>query len=1230
MKALGFFAVVFLSMLGFFVVATGEFERWISDDEKAASGIEVRISRNRGNGAEGGQNILDFDFWNVELGRRNFTLRAELPAADLKNGARIDELERIQLANGTIQVPLYSGKKLAPSPEGFANEDELKELILEFETATYFRSGGLAKGGREIAVVLRNGKGSTNEGTEFHFEELLFTNVTGDKSTNSDSNRFIFQSDNPVSIVNRYLEVHSPTGLRGEIGQKGIERVNFLPPVRTYLDPEVIGDFALGADTPKTAVEVESKDGSAEPKPGAATPSKKEPRRRAVILCDGALELAFRDADANATSQDGSAAKKGSPTRITFRDNVVVYNAEVTPGAVEPPKPSGNRFECQELLLEIDDAGKRPLPRRALATWEGGQVRTLIVRGGKTYVLAGDRLEWINLDPGAAADSQKLLSEGYLTGNPTLRGPDVEFGAHRAVLRPDDDTVILEKVQGTFRRERRKEDRLRQGEGRAKAVVRSSLAAAGDGGSEGAQPDVENTETTPKEVVEFSAPRVDVFFAPDPETGQKGLSRFVASGDGPRDVVIRSRGPASLTTGAEKTEPRGAGPKSTRPKSADQRVGVRPFQASGRTLTFDAAKHQVTLEGTADELPRLTQGESWIEARSIHLLVEAGPQAAWFEDQVKARIDLGDFARESDEESDPAREDKKGRNEKKDPKEDEPRVLSIDADYLGLAFSDGRELKTALARGDLERPVRLETLSGTKYVFFAREVRLENDEKVIELFSGDVGPDGLARMEMPGGSVRARHIRFEQEKRLATLEGAVELRLTDRDESSGGDEKKESKESPDVDLVVRAATANVELLDRKSRVDSEKSGIGALAGLSDVKSLVAQGSEEEPLIVETSSFRLNGENLEWDAESRRLVFRGSGLQEVLVKSDELRGPVRAREIIFDQTRGVVVLQTAVRGELRQAPRPVKTRRAKAAGTTKATRDDSQAMVWEFETNALEIHLREAAEGRRFEVSSIVARDKVLLYSRNQAVLLRGDDLVYDSARQRVEVFSRDGRRQTLQHFKSLDDQTRGLDDVKAAGAVDPEGPVDTIHAQRIFASLEENANAGTPRGRPRQMLLVQFRKDVLANFYMPGSSGLESSGGASVGRAGKHWQLIAQRLTLHVDPAATAKGPRAVPWALATGSAEGAHRNVTINTGPYQAFAERAELQAPARQLVLSGSKAFPVTIADRRPGRSGTIDQEKHAVVVIRKVGDEIIIDSPRRAPTTEPWPGVPDWLDD
>ena len=155
-------------MLGFFIVATGEFKHWLDGSAEGPGGL--RVSHNISTG-DSGKNYLDFDFWNVKLGRRNFTLRAELPRDDLKDGARIDELENLNLRNGTIDIPIYEGDGVIRAQ---LDGKQPRGLLLKFESAIYHRSGGLVKGSGLVSVTLKNGSGTTHEGTEFHFEELLY------------------------------------------------------------------------------------------------------------------------------------------------------------------------------------------------------------------------------------------------------------------------------------------------------------------------------------------------------------------------------------------------------------------------------------------------------------------------------------------------------------------------------------------------------------------------------------------------------------------------------------------------------------------------------------------------------------------------------------------------------------------------------------------------------------------------------------------------------------------------------------------------------------------------------------------------------------------------------------------------------------------------------------------------------------------------------------------------
>jgi hypothetical protein len=163
------------------------------------------------------------------------------------------------------------------------------------------------------------------------------------------------------------------------------------------------------------------------------------------------------------------------------------------------------------------------------------------------------------------------------------------------------------------------------------------------------------------------------------------------------------------------------------------------------------------------------------------------------------------------------------------------------------------------------------------------------------------------------------------------------------------------------------------------------------------------------------------------------------------------------------------------------------------------------------------------------------------------------------------------------------------------------------------------------------MVLVSFKRNVMANFHVAGKSQPQAPPGAG---AGKHWQVVAQRLALHVNPAAGLAVGQRLPWASASNIiGTGGGRlggNVTINSGPYQAYAERVEYHAFPKRLVLIGSRNSPATIADRRPQKRRPGVREQAPVIVIRKPKDEIEIEYLNHVEGKEPWPGVPEFLHD
>lgn len=1134
MKAAAFFSAVFLTMLGLFIVATGEFKHWFGASASDRGGL--RVSHNV-NEDEGEKNYLDFDFWNVKLGRRNFTLRAELPRGDLRDGARIDELDSLKLKNGAIEIPIYEGDGALPAQR---KDQQSRGLLLEFESAVYQRTGGLVKGSGLVMVTLYNGRGTTNEGTTFHFEELLFKNETQAE----EKTRFILESKKPVSIVNPYLEVYSKAGLEGHSGSSGMEALRFKAPVYTYLDPDVGSGLTL------------SEAGEQSP-PGQDG--------KVIVTCEGGLELEF--------SRPGPETDRET-TFITFNKNVLIFQGTRPKAPGGAPVVGNTRFECQKLELEIDDRRKKPSPRRALATWEGGRVLARIARDSRTYLLDGDKLEWVNVSGAAAGEPSGKTFEGVLTGRPTLQGPDVDFVAERAIMRPHSERLFLQEVSGSFKMTGKEE---RRGQARLRAEQYVNQQGGSAGGEETPGGAKRPTGRDELDRLDFDADEVEVAFNGLEEKGgeKNALSYFIARSNNPRGVVLRSKG---WRRNAEQGETEQAGP--------------RPFQANGKTLTYRAELQQATLEGVEKEFPRLSQGESWVEAKKINLIVDGGPEGAWFEGSVSAKINLEELQSVGSEEIG-----------KKQPGSGDAQFVEIQSDYLGLLFEGGKALKTALARGDGSRPVRLTTRSKGLYRFSAPEVQLLARQKAFELIGTK---EQRAQLEKKGGVVLAGKIRFEQESRQCTLTDAVEVRLYRGEEITSRP-----------DLLIQAARADVEFAEGEA--PAEDGSAGVLKDLRSVRSLTAHSAEGSPLMVSGKSFEMRGEKASWSSSVRQLRFFGDTPQSMHLDHEELRGPVRAREIIYDEKSQSITLRSEVKGELAQ-------------GAYREEPDEvggarpGQKMLWEFETNELEVHLAKDEAGE-LHLSSVKAKDKVLLYNRALAILLRGDDFLYERDQNKVKIFSRDGRRQTLQHFK---------DGFEAAGALGGkearEKPkaerVDTIDAQEIEAYLYE-APAEAAGGPLRRMVLVSFRRNVMANFHVDGKSEPQALPGTL---SGQHWQVVAQRLALHVDPSAGPAADQRLPWATASNiiGTERSGGNVTINSGPYQAYAERVEYHASPRQLVLVGSRASPATIADRRPQKRRPGFREQAPVIIIRKPKEEIEIEYLNRSPGQEPWPGVPEFLSD
>ena len=1193
MKAIGFFCAVFLSMLAVFLIATGEVQRWFSGESEQPTRI---VSRNSTPRSESDENLFECDYWNAEQGRRDFSISAELLPSGLEEGAKLEQVQEIRMRKGHIEIPLYDSKLLAPR-DGDA-DGEPANLWIEFSSALYGREGGLTQErGGGIKALFESGKGYTDSGTQFFFDQLQFENEAagenakdGKKATESGS--FVFRTDQPVSIINdEFLEVFSPSGLRGRLDRAGIDRLEFLPPVYTYLNPRAsrLLSGKTGSETPP-----------AEPTSASASGSEE----RVVVTCAGPLEILFR----RVTTVEELAAienvderdrlhRRSQATRVIFRDDVLVYDAQVSKATGKrladhrPPPAESNRFLCQSLILDIDDSASPPVPRQAIAEWKDGRVQTTILRDGKAYTLDGDRLVWTNpvRPDGARQDGEKTSliagSEGVLTGLPRLVGPDAELVAERAVMQPAENRLLLEKVRGTF-------------------FPKQTNRKEGD-------------DTSPRrriEALEFEAENVLAVFTEDSE-GRKVLSHFIASSESPHGIVLESR---------------------TRDKPAEENANPSDGESlltRCEKLTFDALRGVALLEGRPGHLPRLDRGDSWIESRSIELSLESDPQTAQFSEFVRARIRLADFI---DADKLAAKVDEKTTAEDEE-KAKVAELVEIHADKLDLIFrKDGSDLARAMMQGTADQPVELATVekkplhcSAPTIHWIADSSGTDEDSTIIELLAES--PDSWARLSRDRNVVLAKKIRFYQEDWRCELENEVTVEVYEEPVLVAGRKETADQKTQAVapQLRIVAGDAVVQFREQFKTAPSRDEG-SPLARLGAVERLVARATPDRPLEVTADGVEILGEQAVWSSESRELTIAGDKLQEIRVARQAFSGPIFARQVIWQEEKNRLVLQTDVRGELLHAPTDGEL--SSIAGTP-----SGEPMLWNFETHRLEVELAADRSG----LTRVLALDKVVLFNPQNGILLRGDDLEYLHARRRIRVFSRDGRRQTLQRFPG------GIDEIPTAGAASPgaEGGtarpdhIDTIDAEEIIAYLYQGTAGSNPNARTsagavsspqKQMLLVQFRRHVMANFLLPDPSerGAQKAR-ASASPDAERCELIAQQLTLHIDPTADASSPAVLPWAFASGETVGDGKRprstVTLHTHHLQARADTVEYRALDSQLILVGS---PATLSSQRPDGRVNVPDQRSKVILLSKPNDQIKVRFLSSVPSEEPWPGVPAFL--
>ncbi|HVR74883.1 MAG TPA: hypothetical protein VMT52_11145 [Planctomycetota bacterium] len=1183
MKAVGFFASVFLSMLVVFLLATGEVQRWFSTEERAMIEPLGVVSRGSTSPAK---NLLEFPFYDVEKQELKFDIKAEFSQEEIQVDTPLEDIPELTLRNGVIHIPLPGDASAVPAGAGGVEDRKKKMLVLEFKTALYRRSEKTAGGKTPFEVLLRDGKGVSDDGSELSFEDLVFSEDASDS--------FRLRSSKPASIRSAGFSVMSPSGFEGEIKERGARTFTFLPPVSAVID----------ASQSALIIGREQSPGGNETAPGG----------KIGITCQGPLTLVSEDAGSQKTDE------QPAKTSIRFQQDIVIYPVDTAPAESLPPM-GGTRFECQELHVEIRGVGGKSIPVRALATHPGGRVKALFEKekGAGTSVIDGDRLEWI-LDIASSAEGEVPgASRAVLHGSPTLRGKGIVLNSERAVFHIEEARIRLESVRGTLD----SMDLGSRGAGRTRtdadprAIPPRIDRWSGDEGLLVKGPGkLGGRRTKPAGAWDMSADEADIFFAKPEGTGATNsgdltLSKLVARSRSADGVELRNR-----TSDEERAKAGGSRPEET------------PFHARGASLTYTAGDQRVIVEGSSDLRPRFAQGENWIEARRIHVLPEEGT-TVWFEDDVHGIVEdaasLRGAARalRAQEDELPSSKDAAahpspdvaGRVGKEDSRVEPARnraggpialdaaSFEISANFLAAHFDAEKELRDIVARGKPGAPVRLTVNSGGSSTIFVGPELYWEEERAIGQLSGassaggeatSAAGDSVALVQFKGGELAATRILFDQKSWKAYLSDQVKIVL----------DKKAAPSSPPA-LEVLTGKAEVQFFQDFQKGAVERSG--ALKELDFIKGFHAWRSAATLIELRTRAFTGRAEEAVWDSAARELRFKGSQPQEIEIVDEGFHGPTRAREVLYDEARNIIILRGDVTGRLEQLATASSWRANGAAEqlqpVSHAGSPKKSSVFWTFETSLLEVQLRneESSDAPLFD--SLRARDKVDLKNETWGIQLRGDDLTYDGATRKVHIFSPDGRPQTLIREEVLG-EAQQAGDAPRGGAADPalartsDGggeKLSKIVAQEIWLLHYENPHAVAARGERREWLLIQFDRDVIGSFVIPPQRGERKK----VEGMGETWRIVAEKLTLRIDPDQAGEGAapvplarrKLVPWALASGK-------VVLTSGSYQATADRAVYEELQSQITLYGSPAR--LLMDNKEVFSENI-------IMLRKLGETV-----------------------
>ncbi|MBI4587052.1 MAG: hypothetical protein HY717_23820 [Planctomycetes bacterium] len=1146
MRSIAFFLVVFTSLM---LILYWVVDRSPEEPPAAAPAPSTTAPASTGEPARSPSsekgNLIQHTFYDVEKGRQTFRLSGYLKD-DLFQTTDLQNFDHVVLTDGEIVIPLQDEQaKQIPAVDA----KRPSQFSLTFAVAEYQRIEKSRVKRQETIRLTKGGKIVADDGTLIQFEDMDIL-INQDKT---DKIIYEFKTAKPISLQDSLFFLESPSGLEGK-AQKDKE-ITIRPPVYSYLDSQAARLFTLKAPGAGSGEKIGEKKaaGSGEKsafgeKSGAQASEKTGLRGKIAVTSQGPLVLAL---------------SKEKHT-IEFQKEVLIFPVEaITPG--KAPAPEDTWFRAQKLAMVIEDGEGLPVIREAAATWEGGRVQAF----HRGYFLDGDSLRWRNLQ---AASGPVLppgaQSEAVLTGQPVLKSDKIQLRGERAVFNFAESRAVLDqKVEGTFwlNPEVLKRKASKDGNLTGAAVKKAALGPGGDTAA-GTAPLAASPKTVEAGPARegsslpqrwhFQADQVEVQLAKDFAAHPKeSILAFIARCSTDDGLILNSLADDSK-------EPGKGGP------------AAGPFELRGRTMAYDGGERLAALEGAPEKPPTFSSSRSRGTSRKIFLREDF----LRLDRDVLLDLDLADL---SALEKGKLFEGGPGSSQRaKEPPGSPPRAalgsrLQVASDQLDVHLNPDHGVKTVLARSLGEKPIELKPAGGeVAYVLKGPALVWDQETQTALMEAAERAEDRqnpamAPRLLFSEGMLTARKIRFDKKSWTAYLDGGVEI----QGKAESGKEGEAPAPAPNPasnPLSIRAERAEVEFYPELEALGPPEEG--RLEELRRVRRLHAWGSKEDDIEISGRSFSATAHEAAWSSETRELRLFGEGRQVFHGSQESREGTLEAEEIVYKRAENVIEFRRKVSGWVRledpsRGPRPGGPAPATATAPATAPSALSDSVLWKFSTHALEAKVQKETEGKGLEIASLSAHENVALIAEDRGLELHGDDLEYDRQEQRIRVFSREGRYQTLTNTQEVT-AAKGEKVLKT----------DKIDAREINLWYLEAPDFNNLSSAAKSHVVVEFKQDVTAAFWIPKSSASLGAGEkpkeAKEGAPREHLlcKLRSDALSMRLVPGRDRR--RMVELARAEG-------NVDFTLGEMRAMASEAVLEEEEERLTMRGDGKQNVRLFD-------------------------------------------------